>query len=105
MARPSSFTRRRTTSARILRAIPATALPAESLPADSGPEAGPDALRDRFAFLAEVSRCLAASLDYESTLTTVAGMSLPYLHAWCIVDIVTDETQGTIRRLAVLHPD
>jgi hypothetical protein len=44
--------------------------------------------RDRLAFLAEVSRCLAESLDYETTLTTVAGMSLPYLGAWCIVDVV-----------------
>lgn len=62
-----------------------------------------EAGRDRFSFLAEVSRCLADSLDYEATLTTVAGMSLPYLDAWCIVDVL-DEA-GEIRRLAVLHPD
>ena len=62
-----------------------------------------EASRDRFAFLAEVSRCLAESLDYERTLTTVAGMSLPYLGAWCIVDLCT-ENDG-IRRVAVLHPD
>ncbi len=67
--------------------------------------ASPNDLQDRFAFLAEASRCLAASLDYEETLTTVAGMSLPYLHAWCIVDIITDDTESAIRRLAVLHPD
>ena len=68
--------------------------------------------RDRFAFLAEASRCLADSLEYETTLTTVAGMALPYLDAWCIVDVV-DEPPGVdmpdpgahIRRLAVLHPD
>ncbi|HEX6536467.1 MAG TPA: ATP-binding protein [Gemmatimonadaceae bacterium] len=62
-----------------------------------------EASRDRFAFLAEVSRCLADSLDYETTLTTVAGMSLPYLGAWCIVDVLADD--GGIRRIAVLHPD
>ena len=62
-----------------------------------------EASRDRFAFLAEVSRCLAASLDYETTLTTVAGMSLPYLGAWCIVDVCLEDNR--IRRLAVLHPD
>ncbi|HEX5831253.1 MAG TPA: ATP-binding protein [Gemmatimonadaceae bacterium] len=62
-----------------------------------------EASRDRFAFLAEVSRCLAESLDYEATLTTVAGLSLPYLGAWCIVDLLTED--GGIRRLAVLHPD
>lgn len=63
-----------------------------------------EASRDRFAFLAEVSRCLAESLDYETTLATVAGMSLPYLGAWCIVDVCTGD-EGTIRRLAVLHPN
>jgi signal transduction histidine kinase len=62
-----------------------------------------EASRDRFAFLAETSRVLAASLDYEATLATVAGMSLPYLGAWCIVDVGTADTD--IRRLAVLHPD
>ena len=62
-----------------------------------------EASRDRFAFLAEVSRCLAESLDYETTLATVAGMSLPYLGAWCIVDVCIGD-EG-IRRLAVLHPN
>ena len=62
-----------------------------------------EASRDRFAFLAEVSRCLADSLDYETTLATVAGMSLPYLGAWCIVDVCSGERH--IRRVAVLHPD
>ena len=61
------------------------------------------ASRDRFSFLAEVSRCLADSLDYEATLTTVAGMSLPYLDAWCIVDVLAED--GEIRRIAVVHPD
>ena len=62
-----------------------------------------EASRDRFSFLAEVSRCLADSLDYEATLTTVAGMSLPYLDAWCIVDVL--EEGGKVRRIAVVHPD
>jgi signal transduction histidine kinase len=62
--------------------------------------------RDRFSFLAEASRYLADSLDYETTLTTVAGMALPYLDAWCIVDVVADDSAGAeIRRLAVLHSD
>jgi signal transduction histidine kinase len=61
------------------------------------------ASRDRFSFLAEVSRCLSDSLDYEATLTTVAGMSLPYLDAWCIVDVLGDG--GEVRRIAVIHPD
>lgn len=62
-----------------------------------------EASRDRFSFLAEVSRCLADSLDYEATLATVAGMSLPYLDAWCIVDVLDHD--GELRRIAVVHPD
>jgi PAS domain S-box-containing protein len=57
----------------------------------------------RFAFLAESSRCLAASLDYETTLATVARLALPHFGTWCIVDVV--EPDGTIRRLSVIHPD
>lgn len=55
------------------------------------------------AFLAETSRCLADSLDYETTLRTVAGLALPFLGSWCIVDLV--DSDGTIRRLAIVHPD
>lgn len=58
---------------------------------------------DKLAFLAESSRCLAASLDYEATLRTVAGLALPFLGSWCIVDLV--EADGTMRRIAVVHPD
>jgi signal transduction histidine kinase len=54
-------------------------------------------------FLAHASRCLAASLDYENTLVTVAGMALPYLGSWCIVDVV--EADGSMRRLGIIHPD
>ena len=62
-----------------------------------------EASRDRFAFLAEVSRCLTDSIDYETTLATVARMSLPYLGAWCMVDLCTED--GEIRRVAVVHPN
>lgn len=53
-------------------------------------------------FLSEASRLLADSLDYETTLATVAALSLPYLGAWCIVDLCT-ETE--LRRAAVIHTD
>lgn len=59
--------------------------------------------RTRIAFLAETSRCLANSLDFETTLATGAGLALPYFGTWCMVDIV--ENDGTIRRVAVIHPD
>ena len=58
---------------------------------------------DRFAFLADVSRRLAASLDYETTLATVASLALPYRGAWSVVDVLEDD--GTIRRLPSHHPE
>jgi signal transduction histidine kinase len=69
-------------------------------PATSVPSAQPEAVP---RFLAHASRCLAASLDYENTLVTVAEMALPYLGSWCIVDVV--EAGGSMRRLGIVHPD
>ena len=59
--------------------------------------------RTRFAFLAETSRCLAESLDFQTTLATAAGLALPQFGTWCMVDIV--EPDETICRAAVIHPD
>jgi signal transduction histidine kinase len=58
---------------------------------------------DHLSFLTEASRKLAGSLDYEGTLTTIAGMSMPLLDAWVMVDVIDDN--GDIRRLTVQHPD
>ena len=54
-------------------------------------------------FLARASQLLAASLDYENTLVTVAELALPYLESWCIVDVL--EPDGSMRRLGIVHPD
>ena len=53
--------------------------------------------------LSRTSRLLAESIDYESTLLTVAGTALPYLGSWCIVDVV--EPGRTMRRVGIVHPD
>jgi signal transduction histidine kinase len=57
----------------------------------------------QWAFLARASRLLSESLDYETTLATVAGMALPHLGAWCFVDL--SGPGGEMRRVAVVHPD
>ena len=54
------------------------------------------------SFLAEASRVLASSLDYERTLRNVAELAVPQVADWCAVDLVED---GAIRRVAVEHPD
>ena len=52
-------------------------------------------------FLVEASALLAASLDYETTLQSVASLSVPFLADWCIVYVVDDD--GAIRPIAVAH--
>jgi PAS domain S-box-containing protein len=55
------------------------------------------------AFLSRSSSLLASSLDYETTLATVARLAVPVLADWCVVYI--QEQDGSIRRLAVEHAD
>jgi PAS domain S-box-containing protein len=58
---------------------------------------------DNLRFLAQVSDLLASSLDYETTLGTVAQLAVPEIADWCAVDIADE--QGEHRRLAVAHVD
>jgi signal transduction histidine kinase len=53
-------------------------------------------------FLADASEALAGSLDYESTLSRVAHLAVPFLADWCVVDILED---GSWRRVARAHVD
>ena len=61
------------------------------------------------AFLAEASALLAESLEYETTLRTLAEATVPRLGDWCAVDVVRDPTVRTwpplLDRLAVVQPD
>jgi hypothetical protein len=54
-------------------------------------------------FLAEASTALASSLDYETTLSTVAHLAVPHFADWCSVDIIDE--RGSLNRLAVAHID
>jgi PAS domain S-box-containing protein len=55
------------------------------------------------SFMAEASRLLASSLDYERTLQRIARLAVPQLADWCAVDVL--EEDGEIRRVAVHHGD
>ncbi|MBV9894983.1 MAG: PAS domain S-box protein [Chloroflexi bacterium] len=57
----------------------------------------------RLAVLAEASRLLDASLDYEPTLQEVARVAVRTLADWCIVHLL--DADGTIRWLALAHGD
>ncbi|MDQ1557157.1 MAG: hypothetical protein QOD32_217 [Pyrinomonadaceae bacterium] len=54
-------------------------------------------------FLAEASTALSSSLDYETTLATVARLAVPQFADWCGVDMADED--GLLRRLAVAHVD
>jgi PAS domain S-box-containing protein len=54
-------------------------------------------------FLAEASRVLAHSLDYEGTLTAIARLAVPGVADWCGVDLAVDG--GEVQRVAVEHVD
>ena len=54
-------------------------------------------------FMAEAGALLGASLDFESTLESVASMAVPAIADWCAVDLVTDD--GSVRRVAAAHVD
>jgi PAS domain S-box-containing protein len=55
----------------------------------------------RLRAIGRVSEVLAASLDYEETLRTVAGLVVPGFADWCIV--YERRPDGSIRRLAIEH--
>ena len=66
-------------------------------------EEGLRAAERRSSFLAEASELLASSLDYETTLASVARLAVPRLADWAAVDML--RPGGELRRLAVEHID
>jgi PAS domain S-box-containing protein len=54
-------------------------------------------------FLAEASRVLADSLDYEATLSAIARLAVPGVADWCGVDLAGDGDE--VHRVAVEHVD
>lgn len=54
-------------------------------------------------FLAEAGAILASSLDYETTLASVAAFTVPELADWSVVYIRQED--GSVRRLEIAHSD
>lgn len=53
-------------------------------------------------FLADASRELAGSLDYQVTLEKIARLAVPAIADWCVVDL---RENGFLRRVSVAHAD
>src|SRR5207253_1106760 len=62
-------------------------------------EAALRASEARSAILAEASRVLGSSLDYETTLANLALLAVPLVADWCTVDLLDE--RGELRRLSV----
>ncbi|MFL6031404.1 MAG: SpoIIE family protein phosphatase [Rubrobacteraceae bacterium] len=59
--------------------------------------------RRRLALLAAAGTTLSASLDYEATLEGIAGLVVPELADWCLVDVL--EEDGSVTQVAAEHAD
>jgi PAS domain S-box-containing protein len=55
------------------------------------------------AFLSQTSQALAGSLDYETTLESVAHLAVPRLGDWCVCEIVAED--GAIQTVVVTASD
>ncbi len=54
-------------------------------------------------FLTQASDVLSSSLDYETTLRSIARLAVPQVADWCAVDMLQED--GTIKQLALAHVD
>jgi signal transduction histidine kinase len=62
-----------------------------------------EAEHGRLRFLADAGMVLAASLDFEETLESVASLATRGIADFCVIDII--ESDGETRRLRVAHAD
>lgn len=58
---------------------------------------------ERERYLAEASRILGSSLEYEDTLARIAELAVPGIADWCGIDLVGEDARP--RRLVVAHVD
>src|SRR5258708_10700280 len=54
-------------------------------------------------FLAEASKILSSSLDYQTTLNTIATLAVPQLGHWCTVDILDNKCE--LQHVIIAHKD
>lgn len=60
-------------------------------------------IEGNLSYLAEASKILSSSLDYQTTLNTVAALAVPRIADWCTVDILNEN--GEIQHVAIAHKD
>ncbi len=60
-------------------------------------------LQRNLQFLSDASKVLSSSLDYKTTLQTIARLAVPHIADWCTIDILAED--GSIEPLVVAHVD
>ena len=58
---------------------------------------------ENLRFLSDANRILSSSLDYETTLRSVATIAIPHIADWCGIDMVGAD--GRLVQVAVAHRD
>ncbi len=71
---------------------------ADLLRREQDARAAAEAAQRRSSFLARASQVLASSLDYSTTLQSVAALAVPDIADWCFIDLIVEES---LRRVAV----
>jgi PAS domain S-box-containing protein len=61
------------------------------------------AVEESLHYLVDATTQLVTSIDYQTTLTQVAQLTVPRLADWCAVDLIMPD--GSYRRMAVAHTD
>jgi PAS domain S-box-containing protein len=56
---------------------------------------------ENLKYLSEASKVLSSSLDYKTTLETIAQLAVPKVADWCSIDIVNEK--GKIKQIALAH--
>jgi len=59
--------------------------------------------REQLSFLAEASRLLSSSLEYDTTLQQISELAVPKLADWCGVSIL--DSDGILQQVAIAHVD
>lgn len=62
-----------------------------------------EAAQRRLTFLSEASAILSSSLDYPTTLASVARLAVPLLSDWCVIHMLGPD--GVLSQLATAHTD
>lgn len=76
---------------------------ADLLQRERAARAAAEAHERRSAFLADATTLVATSLDYETTLRSLARLAVPTLADWCVIDVIDERREP--RRVAVGHGD